>query len=49
LRAREAADAGLDRVLAQAAQARAAGHLDDGENAALLHTVRGAGYRLAPE
>lgn len=35
LRAREAADAGLDRVLTQAAQARAAGHLDDGENAAL--------------
>lgn len=35
LRAREAADAGLDRVLKQAAQARAAGHLDDGENAAL--------------
>lgn len=35
LRAREAADAGLDQLLAQAATARAAGHLDDGESAAL--------------
>ncbi|UHQ24226.1 hypothetical protein LVB77_05870 [Lysobacter sp. 5GHs7-4] len=35
LREREAADAGLDRLLAQAASARAAGHLDDGDHAAL--------------
>ncbi|RDZ26947.1 hypothetical protein [Lysobacter silvisoli] len=35
LRTREAAAAGLDRLLEQAAAARAAGHLDDGEQAAL--------------